>query len=112
MIQPAEIEAKAREYEIHPSDVQKDYVFGWILFTLFTSSALKDRLFLKGGNALRKGYFSNTRYSADLDFGIPDDISEDELRRVLDDVCERAKTASGVEFLPNDTKVREKFSES
>jgi len=32
MIDAAEIEAKAKEFEIHPSDVQRDYVFGWFLF--------------------------------------------------------------------------------
>ncbi len=57
MIGKEEIEAKAREFEINVSDVQRDYVFGWLLFGIFTASGLKSRIFLKGGNALRKGYF-------------------------------------------------------
>jgi hypothetical protein len=60
MIQPSEIEAKAKEFAILPANVQRDYVFGWLLFGLFTASELKDSIFLKGGNALRKGYFENT----------------------------------------------------
>jgi predicted nucleotidyltransferase component of viral defense system len=76
VITPQEIEAKAREFEIHTSNVQRDYVFGWLLFGMFTISNLKDTIFLKGGNALRKGYFADTRYSADLDFGIPSGIAQ------------------------------------
>ena len=70
MIDRAEIEAKSREFEIHVANVERDYVFGWVLFGIFSVSGLKDWIFLKGGNALRKGYFANTRFSADLDFGI------------------------------------------
>ena len=77
MINAAEIEKKAKEFEIHTSDVQRDYVFGWLLYGIFTQSALKEEIFLKGGNALRKGYFSETRYSADLDFGISHDIDQE-----------------------------------
>jgi predicted nucleotidyltransferase component of viral defense system len=79
MIDTTEIEAKAKEFEIHSSNVERDYVFGWLLYGIFTASGLKDRIFLKGGNALRKGYFENTRFSSDLDFGIPDDIAQDAL---------------------------------
>jgi predicted nucleotidyltransferase component of viral defense system len=74
MITKAEIEAKSREFEIHTANVERDYVFGWLIFGIFTVSDLKEIIFLKGGNALRKGYFENTRFSADLDFGIPEDI--------------------------------------
>src|SRR5579884_95415 len=69
MITAQEIEEKARQFEIHTSSVQRDYVFGWLLFGIFTLSDLKEIIFLKGGNALRKGYFAETRYSNDLDFG-------------------------------------------
>jgi len=71
VITPQEIEEKAREFEIHTSNVQRDYVFGWLLFGVFTTSSLKDSIFLKGGNALRKAYFAETRFSSDLDSGIP-----------------------------------------
>ena len=57
MIYKNEIDEKAKEFEIHPSNVERDYVFGWILHGIFTVSDLKDTIFLKGGNALRKGYF-------------------------------------------------------
>jgi len=81
-------QAKSKEFEIHPSNVERDYVFGLLLFGLFTQSTLKDSLFLKGGNALRKGYFANTRFSSDLDFGIPGDIAQ---QRLLDEINLKGK---------------------
>ena len=87
VIDRAEIEAKSKEFEIHVANVERDYVFGWLIFGIFTVSSLKDEIFLKGGNALRKGYFANTRFSFDLDFGIPDDIDQNvllaEINKVL-----------------------------
>lgn len=109
MIDPTEIEAKAREFEIHTSDVQRDYVFGWLLFGIFTQSALKDEIFLKGGNALRKGYFPDTRYSTDLDFGIPHDIDQEVLRTEINGVCATIQEQAGVIFVPDDTRIEEKF---
>ena len=112
MINKDEIETKAKEFEIHPSNVQRDYVFGWLLFGIFTTSNLKDKIFLKGGNALRKGYFENTRFSADLDFGIPGDIAQDVLLSEINKVCEFAQDKSGVIFVKEDNKVEEKFTAS
>src|SRR5579862_3611266 len=108
MITHDEIEEKAHTFEVQPSDVQRDYVLGWFLFGMFTQSPLRDRLFLKGGNALRKGYFAETRYSGDLDFGIPDDIDPDVLRTALNDICAFVERHSEIAFVPDRTKVEEK----
>src|SRR5438105_10470333 len=102
MIQPSEIEAKAKEFEILPANVQRDYVFGWLLFGLFTASNLRDSIFLKGGNALRKGYFENTRFSADLDFGTFGGIGQDALLDEFKKVCAFIEVNSGVGFLQNE----------
>ncbi|MDB5188221.1 MAG: hypothetical protein JWO50_741 [Candidatus Kaiserbacteria bacterium] len=110
MIDAAEIEAKARDFEIHTSDVQRDYVFGWLLFGIFTKSELKDEIFLKGGNALRKGYFPETRYSADLDFGIPHDIDQEVLRAEINKVCAAVQEQAGIVFAQDGTRVEEKFT--
>lgn len=110
MITPQEIDSKAREFEIHTSNVQRDYVFGWLLFGIFTISNLKDSIFIKGGNALRKGYFSETRYSSDLDFGIPGDIGQEELLVQINGVCDAIQEKAGVIFVKNQNKVEEKFT--
>lgn len=68
MIGKDEIQEKGREFGIHVADVQRDYVFGWILSALYSHTALRDVLILKGGNCFRKAYFPNARFSNDLDF--------------------------------------------
>ena len=110
MITPQEIEAKAQEFEIHTSSVQRDYVFGWLLFGFFALSSLKDSIFLKGGNALRKGYFAETRYSSDLDFGIPNDIAQPVLLGDINDICDAIQEKAGVVFVKDSNKVEEKFT--
>jgi predicted nucleotidyltransferase component of viral defense system len=112
MINRDEIEAKSKEFEIHVANVERDYVFGWLLFGIFTASSLKDEIFLKGGNALRKGYFENTRFSSDLDFGIPGDIDQSVLLDEINKVCDFIQERAGVTFLKGDNKIEEKFSAS
>src|SRR5262245_34313201 len=102
VIDRAEIEAKSREFEIHVANVERDYVFGWVLFGIFTASDLKDTIFLKGGNALRKGYFANTRFSYDLDFGIPYDIDQDILLAEINKVCDFIQERAGVNFVKDE----------
>lgn len=112
MISKNEIDEKAKVFEIHPSNVERDYVFGWMLFGIFSISNLKDIIFLKGGNALRKGYFANTRFSSDLDFGIPHDIDQAVLLEEINKVCDFIQEKSGVVFVKNDNKLEEKFTAS
>jgi predicted nucleotidyltransferase component of viral defense system len=109
MIDRNEIEAKAKEFEIHPANVQRDYIFGWLLYGIFTQSGLKDRIFLKGGNALRKGFFNSTRYSTDLDFGVPDDIDANLLLQEINGVCDFVQEKAGVAFVKERNQVDEKF---
>jgi len=112
MIDKKEIEKKAKKFEIHSSNVQRDYVFGWFLYGLFTESNLKNEIFLKGGNALRKGYFENTRYSRDLDFGIPNDIDQAVLLDEINKVCDLIQERAQVKFDRSRNKVEEKFTAS
>jgi predicted nucleotidyltransferase component of viral defense system len=72
-------------------------------------STLKDTLFLKGGNALRKAYFENTRYSADLDFGIPNDVDPNFLLQQINRVCDLIHEKSSVTFVKDRNQVDEKF---
>lgn len=112
MILKTEIEEKAKQFEIHVANVERDYVFGWILFGLFTVSDLRDTIFLKGGNALRKGYFENTRFSGDLDFGTPGEMGEDFLMAEFRKVSEFIEANAGVKFFPDEQKIKEKFTAS
>ncbi len=69
VIDKAEIDSKSDELGVHAANVQRDYVFSWLLSGLYQSdNPLRDILVLKGGNCFRKAYFEHARYSNDLDF--------------------------------------------
>src|SRR5258708_11759585 len=103
MITDKEIEAKAAEFRIRPIEVEKDYVYGWLLKGLFTHPALGQQLVLKGGNALRKAYLPDTRYSKDLDFSALGEIGQSVLETELKAVCVFIEQQTGVRFLDRTT---------
>jgi predicted nucleotidyltransferase component of viral defense system len=107
MISDQEIDAKAKEFELRPLDVQKDYVYGWLLKGLFQRPALAGQLVLKGGNALRKGYLPDTRFSKDLDFSARQAITQAVLETELREVCSFVEGQTGVKFIDKVT-VRDK----
>ena len=108
MISKDEITRKADEFEIHASNVQRDYVFGWILAGLFSASNLKNRLILKGGNCLRKAYFEHSRFSRDLDFSTQDSLSEEFIGMELNHICDFVQKHSNVVFEKEKTRVKNK----
>jgi predicted nucleotidyltransferase component of viral defense system len=99
MISDQEIDAKAKEFELRPLDVQKDYVYGWLLNGLFQRPALAGQIVLKGGNALRKGYLPDTRFSKDLDFSARQAITQAVLEAELREVCSFVQAQTGVQFV-------------
>jgi predicted nucleotidyltransferase component of viral defense system len=99
MIDPEEIKAKSLELKISIADVQRDYVFAWLLGGVFTETTLSDRMALKGGNALRKIYLPNTRFSQDLDFTTSQEIPPNEIVNELNKACDFAQHYTGVEFI-------------
>jgi predicted nucleotidyltransferase component of viral defense system len=82
VISKDEIEAKSEEFGIHVSNVERDYVFGWLLVGIY-SGPLGERLVLKGGNCFRKAYFPHTRFSNDLDFSVSTAIDQQYLADIL-----------------------------
>jgi predicted nucleotidyltransferase component of viral defense system len=98
MIDLDEIKAKADEFGLHTSNVQRDYVFGWLIGGVFEVSSLRDVVALKGGNALRKAYFPATRFSDDIDFTTTQGLDPDALLRELNEVCRFAEARTGVKF--------------
>lgn len=106
MIYRDEIDHKASEFSIHSSNVQRDYIFGWILSGIYSVSKLKDHFVLKGGNCLRKAYFENTRYSADLDFSVEKKLTDTFIKGELDKVCNYVHKKAGVKFENEQSIVR------
>src|SRR5260221_7011545 len=108
MITKNEIEAKSQEFGIHISNVERDYVFGWLLCAIYSASHLGRMLVLKGGNCFRKGYFANTRFSNDLDFSTTASIDPNQLNIELASICDFVQDKTGVVFDKSRTRIEEK----
>ena len=105
MISKQEIEEKAAEFEIHAANVERDYVFGWVLAGIYQASSLRHELVFKGGNCFRKAYFPATRFSKDLDFATETQINPESLRSEILNACAYAGAESGVSFDLDRTRV-------
>ncbi len=109
MISDDEIKEKAIELEINTSDVQRDYVFGWLLSGIYHVSPMLDStLILKGGSAFRKAYFADARYSGDLDFSVQTEIDPERIRTELNQVCQYVSDNTGVSFALDENRVQPK----
>jgi predicted nucleotidyltransferase component of viral defense system len=93
-----ELLAQAEVYDLNEADIQRDYLFGSLISGIFTESALSSHVVLKGGNALRKGYFPGTRFSDDLDLTSEQGIGTDNLLSEMNTVCRYAGEQTGVHF--------------
>lgn len=105
MIDRDEIDARCREMDISIANVERDFVFGWLIHGLFTGTGLGDTTTLKGGNALRKAYFPLGRFSHDLDFSSPSEVDGDAVLAAFNRASEIAEANSGVKFLYDLNKV-------
>lgn len=106
MIDKSEIDAKSKELGIHTSDVQRDYVFGWLLSGMHHAAPqLTNSLILKGGNSFRKGYLEHARYSNDLDFSTQAEVDPVQLGDEINKVCEYVGDKTGVKFALDENKV-------
>lgn len=65
---PEMIRAVARQKHVQQYIVEKDYALSYLLAAITQTEGLGENLVLKGGTALRKLYFSDYRFSEDLDF--------------------------------------------
>lgn len=68
MIKPAEIKAIAGKTKVRETQIEKDYIITWVLYGLSTNGFLRENLAFKGGTVLKKAYFTDYRFSEDLDF--------------------------------------------
>jgi len=92
MIKPGEIQKIANRLGIRDTQIEKDYVIGWILKGISNIDFLKSRLLFKGGTALRKIYFPGYRLSEDLDFTFKgEDYKSEELKKYFKELIEWGK---------------------
>lgn len=98
MIEREEIEAQSKSLDVHIANVERDYVFGWLLKAFYEHPFLARHLIFKGGNCMRKAYYPDTRFSADLDFGVTDVVDPDLFGSAINEACRSAQDACGVLF--------------
>ncbi len=68
MLRGREIQAIAGKEKVGDTQIEKDYVITWLLWGISQNDLLRNNLIFKGGTVLKKVYFSDYRYSEDLDF--------------------------------------------
>ncbi len=111
MINREELLEFAREFQLEPNVVEKDYALGWLLAGISNNSALRDAWVFKGGTCLKKCFFETYRFSEDLDFTLRDPAHLD-VQFLTDTFAEIAQwiyDTSGLE-LPGETHKFEVFT--
>lgn len=108
MIGRFEIEERVREWGLRENVVEKDYALGWFLWAIGADPALGEKWVFKGGTCLKKCYVETWRFSEDLDFTVLPDgpVTPDDVLPFLQRVLERAREASGVDFLAVEPRVK------
>jgi len=101
-----EIDSVAGQLEVHVANVQRDYVFGWLLKAISEDPYLGSLLVLKGATCLRKIYLPQSRFSEDLDFSTVSAIDDREFVAALGRCCEQVQRATCVSFNIDRTSVR------
>jgi uncharacterized protein len=78
--------------------LERDYCLAWFLNAL-AESDLRPVLAFKGGTALKRCYFSDYRFSEDLDFTLRQALPFEEIRARLEHVYAAAQQQSGIPFV-------------
>lgn len=89
--------ARAGGRRIPEAVLERDYCLAWFLASM-AQSPLKDVLIFKGGTALKRCYFTDYRFSEDLDFTLRQKMTPEEILRNLQALYANIHTASGVRF--------------
>ncbi len=77
--------------------LERDYCLAWLLASV-AESDVRAVLGFKGGTALKRCYFSDYRFSEDLDFTLLEPIPFEELRNRLIPIYAAVREASGIRF--------------
>ena len=78
--------------------LERDYCLAWFLSALSVSE-LRQVFAFKGGTALKRCYFSDYRFSEDLDFTLRQQLAFEDIRAHLERVYAIAHENSGITFV-------------
>ena len=76
MIKPGEIQTIAGRLGLRDTQIEKDYIIGWILRGISQNQMLLNNLAFKGGTALQKTILDHSRISEDIDFTVKGNVSD------------------------------------
>jgi len=99
MIEKNEVLKMAKELDLRPDTIEKDYVLGWMLWGISQHSQISKWAF-KGGTSLKKCHFETFRFSEDLDFTLTDSnhLNSEFLSQTFTEITERITEEVGIEF--------------
>ena len=100
MIGKREILAIAQQTSLTPHVVEKDYVLGWMLASIYGHKDLAESWIFKGGTCLKKCFFETYRFSEDLDFTLrkPDHLDASFLKGAFSEIGEWIYDQTGIEI--------------
>ena len=98
MISEAELRRMAASAGVDLMVLDLDYVLGWFLAGLYSQPTAASRLIFKGGTCLRKCFFTNHRFSEDLDFTLAGFWPESEVVDAIEAVQRWSAGANGPDF--------------
>jgi predicted nucleotidyltransferase component of viral defense system len=78
--------------------LERDYCLAWLLSAL-SESDLRRALAFKGGTALKRCYFSDYRFSEDLDFTLREPLAFEDIRAHLERLYAIVHENSGITFV-------------
>lgn len=98
MINKNQIIRRADADEVPAATVERDYVLTHALCAIAAEQDAQGMVF-KGGTALRMCYFTEYRYSADLDFSLIDGLTRTQATDAVRHALQAARTAIGLPML-------------
>lgn len=96
MIGLPEVQRIAHQAGVSERMIEQDYVLTWMLIGLARHPVLGTSTVFKGGTALKKLYFTDWRFSEDLDFTVPTVIVPDVLALYLREAGEIVHANTGI----------------
>lgn len=108
MIKPGEIQKTAARLHLRDTQIEKDYIIGWVLRGISSNDYLRNNLVFKGGTALRKIYFSDYRLSEDLDFTFTgDELKPEEIKSRFAELISFVSDEANIKLSITDDKVHQ-----
>lgn len=97
MILQKEIFQHRNKFGVPPTTIDKDWVLGHFLNAMYSFSEISENFIFKGGTCLKKCYFTNYRFSEDLDFTLLDNTFSVG-KKLINKIINTVEINSGAKF--------------